>query len=86
MLIAVLALLVVAAFVLKELVAVRRQVSSIRQSLEWFAVGFLETRKDGLTPAMQEYMEKAKHDLIREGLREGTLTEQQVNDLKTRRG
>ena len=86
MLIAVLALLVVAAFVLKELIAVRRQVSSIRQFLEWCAVGFLESRKDALTPAMQEYMEKTKQDLIREGMREGTLSERQVNDLKTRRG
>jgi hypothetical protein len=79
--ITLLALLLVAAFVLKELVAVRRQVSSIRQSLEWFAVGFVEKRKDGLAPAMREYMETTKQDLIREGLREGTLTEQQVQKL-----
>ena len=51
-LITLLALLVVAAFVLKELVAVRRQISSIRQSLEWFGVGFLEKTKDGLAPAV----------------------------------
>ena len=80
-LITLLALLAVAAFVLKELVAVRRQVSSIRQSLEWFAVGFVEKRKDGLAPAVREYMETTKQDLIREGLSEGTLTEQQVREL-----
>lgn len=81
MLITLLALLVIAAFVLKELIAVRRQVSSMRQSLEWFGVGFLEKRKDGLAPAVREYMENAKQDLIREGLSEGTLTEQQVHEL-----
>jgi hypothetical protein len=88
MLIAVLALLVVAAFVLKELIAVRRQVSSIRQSLEWlrqslewWVVGYLETRKDSLPPAVREYVEKAKQDLIREGVHEGTLTEQQIHEL-----
>jgi len=83
MLIAVLALIVVAVLILKELVALRRQVSSIRQFLEWWAVGFLETRRDALTPAMQNYIEKTKQDLVRDGMREGTLSEQQVNDLKT---
>ncbi len=82
-LITLLALLVVAAFILKELVVVRRQVSSIRQSLEWFAVGFLEKRKDGLAPAVREYIENTKQDLIREGVHEGTLTEQQIHELFT---
>ena len=77
MLLALLALLLVAVgFVLRELVSLRRQISSIRQSLEWFGVGFLEKSKDGLAPAVREYVENAKQDLIREGLREGTLTEQ----------
>ena len=80
-LITLLALLVVVALVLKELVIVRRQVSSIRQSLEWFAVGFLEKKKDGLAPAVREYMENAKQDLIREGRNEGTVTEQQIHEL-----
>jgi hypothetical protein len=80
MLIVLLILLVVAVFVLKELITVRRQVSSIRQSLEWYAVGFLEKRRDGLAPAVS-YMENTKQDLIREGLSEGTLTEQQIQEL-----
>ena len=54
MFIALLMLLLVAVcFVLKELVAVRRQVSPIRQFLEWTSVGFLETRKDNLRPEVR---------------------------------
>jgi len=85
-LIALLVLLVLAALILKELVAVRRQVSSVRQSLEWWAVGFLETRKDDFTPALREYMKNTKQDLIREGFRDGTLTEQQAKDLNLSEG
>lgn len=83
MLILLLALLLIAVcFVLKELVAVRRQVSSMWQFLEWAAVGYLENFKDTMNPAMREYMENAKSDLIREGVRDGTLSsEQQANEL-----
>jgi hypothetical protein len=83
MLILLLALLLIAVcFVLKELVAVRRQVSSMRQSLEWAAVGYLENFKDTMNPAMQEYMENAKRDLIRESVRDGTISsEQQANEI-----
>jgi len=52
-------------FVARELIGIRRQVSSIRQFLEWTAVGLLETRD--LSPTMREYLEKTKEDLIREG-------------------
>jgi hypothetical protein len=83
MLILLLALLLIAiCFVLKELVAVRQQVSSIRQFLEWTAVGLMEGGKDSLNPAMREYMENTKKDLIREGIHDGTLrSEQQVNQI-----
>ena len=83
MLILLLALLLVAVcFVLRELGAVRRQVSSIRQSLEWAAVGYAENFKDSMNPAMREYMENTKRDLIREGIRDGTLSgEQQANEI-----
>jgi hypothetical protein len=86
MLILLLVLLLIAVcFVLKELVAVRRQLSSIRQSLEWAAVGYLENFKDTMNPAMREYMENAKRDLIREGVRDGTLSsEQQANEIMRR--
>jgi hypothetical protein len=85
MLIALLTLLlIVISFILKELLAVRRQISSIRQFLEWTTVGFLETRKDNLRPAIREYMENTKKDLIREGVSEGTISEQQANDLLRR--
>jgi len=83
MLILLLTLLLIAVcFVLKELVVVRRQVSSMRQFLEWTAVGLLENGKDTMNPAMREYMENTKMDLIREGLSDGTLSsEQQVNEV-----
>jgi len=82
MLIVLLSFLLIAVyFALRELIGMRREVSWIRQFLEWHAVGFLETRKDGLTPAWQEYVEKTKQHLIREGIRDGTLTEQQVSDM-----
>jgi hypothetical protein len=75
-------LLIAACFVLRELVAVRRQVSSIRQFLEWTAVGLLENGKDTMNPAMREYLENTKRDLIREGVRDGTLpNEQQANEM-----
>jgi hypothetical protein len=75
-------LLIAVCFVLKELVAVRRQASSIRQSLEWAAVGYAENFKDTMNPAMREYMENAKRDLIREGIRDGTISsEQQANEI-----
>ena len=70
-------LLIAVCFVLKELVAVRRQVSSIRQFLEWTAVGLLENGKDAMNPAMREYLENTKKDLIREGVRDGTLNADQ---------
>jgi hypothetical protein len=54
----------------------------MRQFLEWSAVGFLEKGKDTMNPAMREYMENTKRDLIREGVRDGTLrSEQHANDL-----
>jgi hypothetical protein len=76
MLIALLVFLLVAVcFVVKELVGIHRQVSSLRQFLEWTAVGFQETRD--LRPAQRAYLEKVKEDLIREG----KLSKQQVDDL-----
>ena len=75
-------LLIAACFVLRELVAVRRQVSSMRQSLEWAAVGYAENFKDTMNPATREYMENTKRDLIREGIRDGTISsEQQANEI-----
>ncbi len=77
MLTVLLALILIAVcFAAKELVGVRRQVASIRQLLEWTAVGFLETRD--LPPTQREYLEKTKEDLIREG----GLKEQQVNAFR----
>ena len=43
-------LLIAVCFTLKELVAVRREVSSMRQFLEWTAVGLLENGKDTMHP------------------------------------
>jgi hypothetical protein len=78
-------LLIVACFVLKELVAVRRQISSMRQFLEWTAVGLLEKNKDTMNPAMRDYIEKTKKDLIREGLRDRSLSSQeQANEVSRR--
>jgi len=75
-------LLIAVCLALRELIAVRRQVSSIRQSLEWAAVGYAENFKSTMNPAMREYMEKTKRDLIREGVRDGTLeSEQQANEI-----
>jgi hypothetical protein len=78
MLLALLALVLIAVcFAAKELVGIRRQLSSIRQFLEWSAVGFLENANP--SPARREYLEKVKEDLIREG----ELSKQQVDDLRS---
>ena len=77
-LLAVIAIVLVLAY--RELVNVRRQVSSIRQSLEWFSVGYLENRD--LSPRMRDYIQKTKEDLIQEGLHEGTITEELANEVR----
>jgi hypothetical protein len=82
MLIALLALFVIAGFVLRELIEIRRQISSIRQSIEWYAVGFMESRKEGLSPTALAYLQKTKEDLLQEGLRDGTLTTEQANHVR----
>lgn len=64
-----------------QLFSLRQQVSSIRQFLEWWGVRFVEARKDGLPVAWRESIENVKQELIREGVREGTLTEQQVQEF-----
>lgn len=77
MLLALLAFVLIAVcFAAKELVGIHRQLSSIRQFLEWSAVGFLE--KANPSPAQRGYVEKVKEDLIREG----KLSKQQVDDLR----
>jgi hypothetical protein len=73
---------VVAVFAYRELVNVRRQVSGIRQSLEWFGVGYLENRD--LSPRMRDYIQKTKEDLIQEGLHEGTITEELADEVRKR--
>ena len=66
MLLVLLALVFIAVCVaVLQLVALRRQVSSIRQFLEWTAVGFLE--KSDQNPEQREYLERVKEDLMREG-------------------
>ncbi len=60
-------LLVILTLVLRELTAIRGQVASIRQFLEWAAVGLLEERKENLGELTRRYLEKTKQDLIREG-------------------
>jgi hypothetical protein len=73
-------ILIAVCFAAKEPVGVRRQVASIRQFLEWTAVGMLENRD--LPPVQREYLEKAKEDLIREG----GLNERLVNAFRRRPG
>ncbi len=69
-------LTIAACLAVRELVGIRRQVSSLRQFVEWTAVGFLETKD--LHPAQREYLEKTKEDLIREG----NLSKQQVDSMR----
>ncbi len=77
MLLALVALVLVAlCFILRELVGVHRELSTVRQFLEWSAVGFLE--KTDLSPARREQIEKVKEDLMREG----KLIKRQVDDLR----
>jgi len=73
-------ILIAVCFAGKELVGIRRQAASIRQLLEWTAVGFLETRD--LPPTQREYLEKTKEDLIREG----KLSKQEVEIVRARQG
>jgi hypothetical protein len=78
MLLALVALgLVAVCLVLRELVRVRRELSSIRQFLEWSAVGLLE--RTDLSPSRREYVEKVKQDLARES----NLSRRQVEDLRS---
>jgi predicted Holliday junction resolvase-like endonuclease len=58
--------LILLCFVMRELVRIRRQVTSIRQSVEWFGLGLAENSKENWSEATRQYMEKAKQDLIRE--------------------
>ncbi len=51
---------------LRELVRVRRQVTSIRQSIEWFGVGLAENSQASMGESARQYLEKTKQDLIRE--------------------
>jgi hypothetical protein len=68
--------LVILCLIAREIIYVHRELSSIRQFLEWSAVGLLE--KADLSPARREYIEKIKEDLMREG----HLSQQQVDDLQ----
>ena len=77
-------LAVVAVLSYREIVKIRQQVSSTRQFLEWFSVGYLENR-DGVSPHMQQYIEKTKEDLIKEGLQEGTITQEIANEVRSRK-
>ena len=71
-------ILLAVCFVGKELIGVHRQISSIRQFLEWTAIGSLENKN--LRPEQREQIQKAKEDLIREG----KLSKQQVDDMRPR--